>query len=193
MGFLDLLGPFWLCLAAPVWAVSRPVLGSGPPGVFDSLRSPWGAGYCRGGCARAARGGHFGAVLLAPFFGQNAGAALRAPVPWRVQGRVRGPAGGCLPFRSRWPSPPASGATTARRLKSADSNDHIDVVLTNTLERRAAYPSTCAVGEHRVRARPDGGRCLPSRSWWPSRPGSGCRHSALRCGVALLLFAALFW
>ena len=108
-----------------------------------------------------AGGGHSGAVLLVPFFGQNAGAALRAPVPWRVQGRARGPAGGCLPFRSRWLSRPASGAATARRSKSADSNDHIDVVLTNTLERRAAYPSTCAVGEHRVRARPDGGAACP--------------------------------
>ena len=48
----DLGQPFWLCRAARVGAVSRPVLGAGPPGVFDSLRSPWGAGYCRGGaCA----------------------------------------------------------------------------------------------------------------------------------------------
>ena len=57
MGFLDLLGPFWLCLAAPVWAVSRPMLGSGRPGVLGSFRSPWGGTAAAGGgaCAGAGR------------------------------------------------------------------------------------------------------------------------------------------
>ena len=46
------------------------------------------------------------------FFGRNAGAALRAPaVPWRVQERVRGLAGG-LPTR---PEPVAEPSGLGRR------------------------------------------------------------------------------
>ena len=92
----DLGQPFWLCLAARVGAVSRPVLGSGPPGVFDSLRSPWGAGYCRGGGVRGRRA----AGILALFCWRHflvSSALLRTPRLCPVGGRgVRGGRGAAL-------------------------------------------------------------------------------------------------
>ena len=126
-------------------------------------------------------------LLLVPFFGRNAGVALRAPVPWRVQGRVRGPAGGCLPFRSRWLSRAAAGAATARRSRSADSNDHIGCLGQHAGEARRVPEHLCRWRAHGARAARQGG-CLPSRSWWPSRPGLGVppQCAQVRCGAAFV-------
>ena len=162
MGFLDLLGPFWLCLAAPVWAVSRPMLGSGRPGVLGSFRSPWGGTAAAGGgaCAGAGRRA-LGYFCWCHFLVRTLERLSERLCRCGCRGARAARRGAAYPFgaggRAVRPRAPPQRADQ----KSADSNDHIDVVLTNTLERRAAYPSTCAVGEHRVRARPDGGAACP--------------------------------
>jgi len=138
-----------------------------------------------GACAGAGRRALW-LLLLVPFFGRNAGAALRAPVPWRVQGRVRGPAGGCLPFRSRWLSRAAAGAATARRSRSADSNDHIGCLGQHAGEARRVPEHLCRWRAQGARAARRGG-CLPCRSRWLSRLGQVPPQCAqVRCGAAFV-------
>ena len=193
MDFLDLSGPFSLCLAARIWAVSRPVLGCGRPGVFGSFRSPWGGTAAAGGCVRGRRAARTLATFAGAIFWSERWSGSQSACAVAGAGARARPGGG-LPTR---PEPVAEPSGLGGSPQRADRNRPTPTitsgVLANTLERRAAYPSTCAVGEHTVRARPDRGAACPLGAGGRAVPGSGCRHSALRCGVALLLLAALFW
>ena len=110
---------------------------------------PW--GVCVGGGRRAFWRCFAGAIFWSERWSGSQSACAVAGAGARAR------PGGGLPTLSE----PVAEPSSLGRRHSRDNNDHIDVVLTNTLERRAAYPSTCAVGEHRVRARPDGGAACP--------------------------------
>ena len=65
----------------------------GPTGGLPALSEPV-AEPSGPGAATVRSGAVWRCFCWQHFFGWNAGAVLRAPVPWWVQERVRGPAGG---------------------------------------------------------------------------------------------------
>ena len=115
------------------------MLGSGRPGVLGSFRSPWGGTAAAGGVrARAPGGAHLATFAGAIFWLERWSGSQSACAVAGAGARAR--PGGGLPTLSE----PVAEPSSLGRRHSRDNNDHIDVVLTNTLERRAAYPSTCA-------------------------------------------------
>ena len=110
------------------------MLGSGRPGVLGSFRSPWGGTAAAGGVrARAPGGAHLATFAGAIFWLERWSGSQSACAVAGAGARAR--PGGGLPTLSE----PVAEPSSLGRRHSRDNNDHIDVVLTNTLERRAAY------------------------------------------------------
>ena len=88
--------------------------------------------------ARAPGGAHLATFAGAIFWLERWSGSQSACAVAGAGARAR--PGGGLPTLSE----PVAEPSSLGRRHSRDNDDHIDVVLTNTLERRAAYPSTCA-------------------------------------------------
>ena len=117
-------GPCWVLAARACWVPSARRGGGLLP---------------RGGVrARAPGGAHLATFAGAIFWLERWSGSQSACAVAGAGARAR--PGGGLPTLSE----PVAEPSSLGRRHSRDNDDHIDVVLTNTLERRAAYPSTCA-------------------------------------------------
>eukprot|EP01045_Picozoa_sp_COSAG04_P029273 COSAG04_NODE_4769_length_1903_cov_1.024945_2_plen_279_part_00 len=184
--FLDLGQPFSLCLAARIWAVSRPVLGCGRPGVFGSFRSPWGEDCCRGGVrARAPGGAHFGYFCWRHFLVRTLERSQSACAVAGAGARAR--PGGGLPTLSE---PVAEPSSLGRRHSAPIKIGRLQRSHRRGLDQHAGEARR--VPEHLCRWRAQGARAarrggLPALSELVAEPsglGVPPQCAQVRCGAA---------
>ena len=188
MDFLDLGKPFSLCRAARIWAVSRPVLGCGPPGVFDSLRSPWGRAaavgcVCAGGGWRAFWRCFAGAIFWSERWSGSQSACAVAGAGARAR------PGGGLPTLSE---PVAEPSRLGRRHSAPIKIGRLQRSHRRGLDQHAGEARR--VPEHLCRWRAQGARAarrggLPALSELVAEPsglGVPPQCAQVRCGAAFV-------